>query len=199
MSENENSTEAKESSLAEQLAQADVKVSQSHSSSSEQAAGDKESEARALGQKVSLAKKLMAKDGPVQKKRDKKLGGIFIGRRKTSLARVKMVKGDGQVKINKRDLSVYFPKKAQQEMALSPLIILEKRNDYNLLINVQGGGISGQAEAISLAIARCLDTESDAHHSKLREANLLTRDSRMVERKKYGLHKARRAPQFSKR
>ena len=125
---------------------------------------------------------------------------LFTGRRKRSIARVKLTKGDGSFLINKKyTLEKYFPLLALQYIVKKPLVILDKIKTFNVHINVKGGGISAQADAISLGISRFLDQEYPDKHKELRSHNLLTRDSRVVERKKYGRHKARRSPQFSKR
>ena len=125
---------------------------------------------------------------------------LFTGRRKSSIARVKLTKGDGSFLINKKyTLEKYFPLLALQYIVKKPLVILDKIKTFNVHINVKGGGISAQADAISLGISRFLDQEYPDKHKELRSHNLLTRDSRVVERKKYGRHKARRSPQFSKR
>lgn len=135
----------------------------------------------------------------IQTKRERKLGDLFTGRRKNSIARVKLIKGSGKIIINKKPIDDYFGRKYYHNIVKEPLQILEIQNEYDVFVNVKGGGITGQAEAIQLGIARCLDTVSEKYHTPLRKAGLLTRDPRTVERKKFGLHKARRATQFSKR
>lgn len=134
-----------------------------------------------------------------QQKRTRKLGDFFTGRRKTAIARVKLSNGSGKIIINKKPLEQFFGRKYLHHVVKKPFIVTETTGNYDVLVNVKGGGTSAQAEAISLGIARCLDTVDDSFHKKLRENRLLTRDPRMVERKKFGLHKARRATQFSKR
>lgn len=127
---------------------------------------------------------------------------ITVGRRKTSVARVFLAHapGDGSILVNKRSLEEYIPVKLLRDNALLPFTILElDPSDYKIRVNVHGGGISGQAEAIRLGIARALLQIDETYRPPLKAAGLLTRDSRMVERKKYGLHKARKAHQFSKR
>ncbi|RME93177.1 MAG: 30S ribosomal protein S9 [Candidatus Hydrogenedentota bacterium] len=134
-----------------------------------------------------------------QEKRNRKPEDLFTGRRKTSVARVKVVKGSGKFIVNKRSLEEYFPRKAWQVIAKSPLVVTGKEAEFDVTVNVYGGGPTGQAGAIRLGVARALEAHDPNLHSTLRKNGMLTRDPRMVERKKYGLHKARRAPQFSKR
>jgi len=124
---------------------------------------------------------------------------LKIGRRKVAISRTKMVKGSGVITINKKPLEQYFTKNTDQNKIKQPLIILGLEKEYDIHANVRGGGSTGQAEAVRMAVARCLKEVSPEYQKKMREAGFLTRDSRMVERKKYGLHKARRASQFSKR
>jgi small subunit ribosomal protein S9 len=124
---------------------------------------------------------------------------LGTGRRKTAVARVRIRPGQGKIEINERPLEEYFPCDQQRRAVLSPLDKLGRREQLDILIQVHGGGPAGQADACKLGIARALkiiDPESD---KSLRDAGLLTRDSRMKERKKYGLHGARRGVQFSKR
>ena len=122
-----------------------------------------------------------------------------IGRRKTSVARIYMAQGEGSIKVNKKELTDYFPSEILQTIVKQPLVKVEQDTNFDISINVTGGGSTGQAEAIRLAIARAL-TEVDAEFkSPLRSEGFLTRDPRMVERKKPGRRKARRRFQFSKR
>ncbi|WP_040396444.1 30S ribosomal protein S9 [Cesiribacter andamanensis] len=122
-----------------------------------------------------------------------------IGRRKTSVARLYMQDGSGKITVNERDLATYFPTEVLQTIVKQPLSTIEVVGNYDLNINVDGGGIKGQAEAIRMAIARAL-VEADAdNRPELKKEGFLTRDPRMVERKKYGRRKARRRFQFSKR
>lgn len=120
------------------------------------------------------------------------------GRRKTSVARVRLLPGDGKITVNGRDYAEYFPRPAYQTVVRSPLEVLEAGN-YDVVAKVEGGGLTGQADALRHGIARALSEESQEARGELKEAGLLTRDSRAVERKKYGLKKARKRPQFSKR
>lgn len=122
-----------------------------------------------------------------------------IGRRKTSVARLYMQPGNGEVKVNGRDIKDYFSSDVLQIIVKQPLNLVEQAGSFDLKINVDGGGSTGQAEAIRLAISRAL-CEVDAElRPALKKEGFLTRDPRMVERKKYGKRKARRAFQFSKR
>jgi small subunit ribosomal protein S9 len=121
------------------------------------------------------------------------------GRRKEAIARVRLVPGSGEWKINGRSLEDYFPNKVHQQIVNEPLSTLDVADRYDILVRVQGGGVSGQAGAVRLGIARALtQTDSDAR-PPLKKAGFLTRDARVKERKKYGLKKARKAPQYSKR
>ncbi|MDH4263631.1 MAG: 30S ribosomal protein S9 [Spirochaetia bacterium] len=124
---------------------------------------------------------------------------MFTGRRKESVSRAKLVKGKGEVTINGKTLNEYFKRSVDQYKVKQPLVLLGLDKEFDVFANVHGGGTTGQSEAIRLSISRSLDKMNPAYHQKLKEFSLLTRDSRMVERKKYGLHKARRASQFSKR
>ncbi|MDQ0177322.1 30S ribosomal protein S9 [Bacillus chungangensis] len=121
------------------------------------------------------------------------------GRRKSSVARVRLVPGNGSIVINNRDVENYIPFEALREVIKQPLTITETLGNYNVLVNVHGGGYTGQAGAIRHGIARALLQADPEYRKPLKRAGLLTRDPRMKERKKYGLKGARRAPQFSKR
>ena len=122
------------------------------------------------------------------------------GRRKTSAARVFLKKGTGKFKINKRDkCEDYFPCTEQRGLALSPLKILSLEKSFDVLATVSGGGFTGQAEAIRHGLSRALLQADPGHREVLKKQGFLRRDSRMVERKKYGRHKARKSSQFSKR
>ncbi len=190
----EENTSQEESSLQEQVKQAAADV-QAAPSAGEQS---EKNEADAII-KEKIAKKLLSKDVAPQQKRERKLGDLFTGRRKRAIARVKLVNGSGKYMVNKKEVDVYFGRKTLAHMTKQPLVTTGNEGNYDVHANVRGGGPSSQAEAIRLAVARCLQVVDEKSHKKLREAGFLTRDSRMVERKKYGLHKARRAPQFSKR
>ncbi|WP_338471362.1 30S ribosomal protein S9 [Niallia sp. XMNu-256] len=124
---------------------------------------------------------------------------IGTGRRKSSVARVRLVPGDGKVVINGRDVNDYIPFEALREVVRQPLVATETLGSYDVLVNVNGGGYTGQAGAIRHGIARALLQADPEYRATLKRAGYLTRDPRMKERKKYGLKGARRAPQFSKR
>ncbi|MDQ0220587.1 30S ribosomal protein S9 [Peribacillus cavernae] len=121
------------------------------------------------------------------------------GRRKSSVARVRLVPGEGRIIVNKREIEEYIPFAALREIVKQPLVATETLGNYDVLVNVSGGGYTGQAGAIRHGIARALLQVEPEYRGSLKSAGLLTRDSRMKERKKYGLKGARRAPQFSKR
>lgn len=121
------------------------------------------------------------------------------GRRKTSTARVRIKPGTGKFLINGREFDAFFVTDDTRRAAQQPLVVTETRNNFDIWANVAGGGITGQAGAVSLGVARALRRENENFDRLLREHGLLTRDSREVERKKYGRHKARRSTQFSKR
>jgi small subunit ribosomal protein S9 len=121
------------------------------------------------------------------------------GRRKTAVARVYLRPGKGEIVINTRPLKEYFLSEIQQITVRRPLVVLSIDDQYDVMVNVDGGGIKGQSEAVRLGIARALVEINPEHRIALKKERLLTRDSRMVERKKYGRRKARRKFQFSKR
>lgn len=122
-----------------------------------------------------------------------------VGRRKSSVARVYVADGSGKITINKRELSDYFPKATSRYVVEQPLALLGVNDKYDVNINVFGGGVTGQAGAIRLGIARALAELNASDRGALKKAGFLTRDSRKVERKKYGLAGARKSYQFSKR
>ncbi len=122
-----------------------------------------------------------------------------IGRRKASVARVYLTKGDGNIVINGKELSNYFPMQNIQNSVTEPLTISEVEKEYDIKINVSGGGFKGQAEAIRLGISRALVKIDEENKPALKAKKFLTRDAREVERKKYGKPKARKSFQFSKR
>lgn len=122
------------------------------------------------------------------------------GRRKTSVAQVRLIpSGSGKFIVNKKELSDYLPIDVQQTNAIKPLAVVEQEGNFDVMVIVRGGGPSGQTGAIQLGIARALVDFDETLKPKLKNAGLLTRDPRMVERKKYGLKKARKRFQFSKR
>ncbi len=126
--------------------------------------------------------------------------GAGLGRRKEAIARVRLVPGTGQWKINGRTLEDYFPNKVHQQLVNSPLKLVEVEGRFDVVARITGGGSSGQAGALRLGIARALnEIDREANRPALKKAGFLTRDPRAVERKKAGLKKARKAPQYSKR
>lgn len=122
-----------------------------------------------------------------------------IGRRKTSIARIYLQPGKGEIMVNNRSLKEYFLSEIHQATVKQALAAIKAEDQYDVTVNVEGGGVKGQAEAVRLGIARALVKISDEHRPALKKDRLLTRDSRMVERKKPGRRKARRKFQFSKR
>ncbi|WP_234948232.1 30S ribosomal protein S9 [Corynebacterium sp. CNCTC7651] len=136
-----------------------------------------------------FAEPVQLHEGPIQ----------TVGRRKRAIARVTVTEGEGKITVNGRDFEDYFPNKLHQQDILQPLTLLEREGQFDIKANIGGGGPTGQAGALRLAIARALNVYNPAERPTLKKAGLLTRDARAVERKKAGLHKARRAPQYSKR
>ncbi|MDO4493324.1 MAG: 30S ribosomal protein S9 [Clostridia bacterium] len=124
---------------------------------------------------------------------------LGTGRRKKSVARVRLLPGNGNIVINKRELDNYFGLETLKMIVRSPLVLTDNLSKFDVMVNVYGGGTTGQAGAIRHGIARALLQFSPELRGALKKAGYLTRDPRMKERKKYGLHAARRAPQFSKR
>lgn len=122
------------------------------------------------------------------------------GRRKEAIARVRLVPGSGKWRINGRPLEQYFPNKVHQQLVNEPFKVLELEGRYDVVARLAGGGVSGQAGALRLGIARALnEADVESNRPALKKAGFLTRDARVKERKKYGLKKARKAPQYSKR
>ena len=121
------------------------------------------------------------------------------GRRKSSVARVRLVPGNGQIIVNGKESKDYFKKKTLEMIIRQPLVLTETEGRFDVLVNAHGGGTTGQAGAVRLGIARALLKADPEFRPALKRAGFLTRDPRMKERKKYGLKAARRAPQFSKR
>jgi small subunit ribosomal protein S9 len=130
---------------------------------------------------------------------DKKHTIWATGRRKTAVARVRLIPGAGTVTVNERTLEDYFPRDTARMLVMQPFEVTETRTQYDALVNVQGGGSAAQAEAVRHGISRALVSAAENLRGALRKAGLLTRDPREVERKKYGHHKARKRPQYSKR
>lgn len=126
--------------------------------------------------------------------------GIGLGRRKSAVARVRLVPGEGNWTINGHTLEDYFPNKLHQQLVMAPFVLLDLRGRFDVKARIDGGGISGQAGALRLGISRALnEIDREANRPALKKAGFLTRDARAVERKKAGLKKARKAPQYSKR
>ncbi len=122
-----------------------------------------------------------------------------VGRRKEAIVRVRLVPGTGKFTLNGRALEAYFPSKVHQQLIREPLVNLGAENEFDVIARVSGGGVTGQAGALRLGIARALTVVDPANRGSLKRAGFLTRDARVKERKKYGLKKARKAPQYSKR
>jgi small subunit ribosomal protein S9 len=122
-----------------------------------------------------------------------------VGRRKEAVVRVRLVPGSGNFQLNGKDLATYFPNKLHQQLVKDPFLTVEKVDGFDVFARLHGGGISGQAGALRLAIARALIELDPDDRPALKSAGFLTRDARATERKKYGLKKARKAPQYSKR
>ncbi len=122
-----------------------------------------------------------------------------VGRRKVAIVRVRLVPGSGNFKLNGRTIEDYFPNKVHQQLIREPFVALEKDGQFDVIASLSGGGITGQAGALRLAIARALIGIEADDRPALKKAGFLTRDARVKERKKYGLKKARKAPQYSKR
>ena len=121
------------------------------------------------------------------------------GRRKEAIARVRIAPGTGQWLINDRSLESFFPNKVHQQLISEPLVSIGAENQFDVVARVSGGGVTGQAGALRLGIARALTLVDAGNRATLKRAGFLTRDARVKERKKYGLKKARKAPQYSKR
>ena len=121
------------------------------------------------------------------------------GRRKEAIVRVRLIPGTGQWKLNGRTIDDYFPSKVHQQLVNEPFVTLEREDQFDVIALLHGGGISGQAGALRLGVSRALIEVDEESRPALKKAGFLTRDSRIKERKKYGLKKARKAPQYSKR
>ena len=124
---------------------------------------------------------------------------LGTGRRKTSTARVTLKPGKGEIMINSKTLDEYFGRETARMIVRQPFVAVDMENKFDVMVNVAGGGPSGQAGAIRHGITRALMAYDESLRPTLRKAGYVTRDSRAVERKKYGLHKARKRPQYSKR
>jgi small subunit ribosomal protein S9 len=140
-------------------------------------------------------------DAPKQAARRPVVTGraISTGRRKEAIARVRIQPGSGQWKINDRTLDDYFPNKVHQQLVSEPFVTLGAEDQFDVVARIDGGGVSGQAGALRLGIARALTLVDPDSRAALKRAGFLTRDARVIERKKAGLKKARKAPQYSKR
>ena len=132
-------------------------------------------------------------------KQDKTLAPMLPGRRKSSIARVRVSNGTGKIVINKLDINEYFSLETLKQIVKQPLVLTNTLDKVDVLVNVNGGGLTGQAGAIRLGISRGLVKLDETYKAELKKAGFLTRDARSKERKKYGLKKARKSPQFSKR
>jgi small subunit ribosomal protein S9 len=167
----------------------------------------KEEEKKVVSEEVAPAKKTATKKAPAKKatktsaKTSTKIveHDVFVGRRKGSVARVMLVEGTGKVTINDKDMDNYFGINTLKQIVKQPLVLTSNDTKYDVIVNVYGGGFTGQAGAIRLGVARALVAMDANLRGDLKKAGFLTRDSRAKERKKYGLKKARKAPQFSKR
>jgi small subunit ribosomal protein S9 len=124
---------------------------------------------------------------------------LGTGRRKKAIARVRLIPGEGKITVNNRAIENFFPNHVSQLVVLQPLTLTSTGGRFDVVCRVEGGGVSGQAGAVRLGIARALIKSDPELRPDLKRAGFLTRDPRMKERKKYGLHAARRAPQYSKR
>ena len=122
-----------------------------------------------------------------------------VGRRKEAIVRIRLLPGTGSFTLNGRTMDSYFPNKVHQQLIREPLVTVEKGEIYDVIARLHGGGVTGQAGALRLAIARALIELDETDRPALKKAGFLTRDARATERKKYGLKKARKAPQYSKR
>ncbi|MET0161446.1 MAG: 30S ribosomal protein S9 [Microbacteriaceae bacterium] len=126
--------------------------------------------------------------------------GAAVGRRKQAIARVRLVPGSGTITVNGREFADFFPNKLHQQLITDPFTVLDLIGSYDVIVTVKGGGPSGQAGAVRLGIARSLNVIDEEHNrATLKKAGFLSRDARVKERKKAGLKKARKAPQYSKR
>ena len=130
---------------------------------------------------------------------DKKQTIWAVGKRKTAIARIRLVPGSGSVIVNERQLDDYFPRPTSRMRIMEPFELTETRDQYDAIITVTGGGVAAQADAVRHGISRALIEAVETLRPALRKAGMLTRDPREVERKKYGRHKARKRPQYSKR
>ena len=122
-----------------------------------------------------------------------------VGRRKEAIVRVRLIPGTGEFKLNGRTMDNYFPNKVHQQLVNEPFVTLGAENQFDVVARITGGGVTGQAGALRLGVTRALTLVDPENRPALKKAGFLTRDARVKERKKYGLKKARKAPQYSKR
>jgi small subunit ribosomal protein S9 len=150
---------------------------------------------------AASSESVVTSETPAAPKPSRAAGGkaATVGRRKEAVVRVRLVPGTGEFKLNGKSLEEYFPNKLHQQLIREPLVTVEKTERFDIFANLKGGGTSGQAGALRLAIARALVEADSEDRPPLKKAGFLTRDPRVIERKKYGLKKARKAPQYSKR
>ena len=141
-----------------------------------------------------------AKAAPVKSRGPLTTPGAGLGRRKQAIARVRIMPGTGVIKVNGRDLADYFPNKLHQQLIQDPFTVLDLSGQYDVIARITGGGVAGQAGALRLGISRALnEIDRDNNRPALKKAGFLSRDARVIERKKAGLKKARKASQYSKR
>jgi small subunit ribosomal protein S9 len=146
--------------------------------------------------KITVQSKLVKAKASTENATNRTYG---TGRRKSSVARVWIKNGTGKVIINKKDIDQYFTRETHAKSLMQPFVVTKTTGQYDVICTVRGGGVSGQMGAVLHGVARALDKAVPEFHSILRKCGFLTRDSRVVERKKYGKHKARKSTQFSKR
>ncbi|MFC3449963.1 30S ribosomal protein S9 [Amycolatopsis speibonae] len=169
--------------------------------STEETATEATTEAVATTETPAVGEAVATSETPAAPRPSRAAGGNAqtVGRRKEAVVRVRVVPGTGEFKLNGRTLEQYFPNKVHQQLIREPLVTVDKPDSFDIFANLHGGGISGQAGALRLAIARALVEVDADDRPALKKAGFLTRDARATERKKYGLKKARKAPQYSKR
>ncbi|MBB5854849.1 30S ribosomal protein S9 [Amycolatopsis umgeniensis] len=169
--------------------------------STEETATEATTEAVATTETPAVGDAVATSETPAAPRPSRAAGGNAqtVGRRKEAVVRVRVVPGTGEFKLNGRTLEEYFPNKVHQQLIREPLVTVDKPDSFDIFANLHGGGISGQAGALRLAIARALVEVDADDRPALKKAGFLTRDARATERKKYGLKKARKAPQYSKR
>jgi small subunit ribosomal protein S9 len=163
--------------------------------------GQSVTETTAAPTPVAVATVIETTQAPAPVQRTRRAGQPIqtVGRRKEAIVRVRLVPGTGKFLLNGRELENYFPSKVHQQLVREPLVTADKAEIFDVFANLRGGGTTGQAGALRLAIARALCDNEPEDRPALKKAGFLTRDARVKERKKYGLKKARKAPQYSKR